>query len=834
MKTKYPLLIWFLFLLGWAAYAQTAPSGTNDPAVDSVRKLIDAHENGDQEKVVMLNDYARLCFHNMNFLKGLLATKEARDISTQLGFEGGKIMYYLTLADYFGDSQMSTYYNKQAQWLSLTSDKESARYYSPVDIHSYSWGQDLQRRDKEFSKMLEHFTSPEDKELRAAILSSISFFKYMQNANQEALAVLDEIRKLYSDLGQTYPFFLSSIHKMDALTSLGLTADAKELESELVEFIARNKDSNSIGLITSTMANGFANQERYALALEYFLKSLEALDKNEDLEIRAETYETMGVAYENMGMQSKASESYRKHLSVIQTLNDSSALYLAYDIMVSPLIALKKYDEARKYMTLALHDTISENKVYLLARYHDAEGQILRDQEKYDEAIVYFKKAFAEFIQNTNFSSRWGAPFMPLYISRCYLKLGKYKEALDYAYQCIELEKKLPTVRTSMNSDVTLLLSEIYEHLGNSQKAFEYLKEHQKIKYESERLDEVNRIADVETRALIDKSQGEIEQLEKDRIERDQQNRIQRLWIFSMSGAFLSALVLAFVLYQNNKNKQLANALLSEQKEEIQSTLDRLEATQSQLIQSEKMASLGELTAGIAHEIQNPLNFVNNFSEVNNELIDEMEQELEKGNLNGVKTIAKDIKENQGKINHHGKRADSIVKGMLQHTRLSSGQKERTNINALADEYLRLAFHGFRAKDKSFNVATKTDFDQAVGEVNVVPQDIGRVILNLITNAFYALSEKKKQSSSEYEPTVTVRTKRRDDHILISVIDNGNGISPKVLDKIFQPFFTTKPTGQGTGLGLSLSYDIVKAHGGEIRVETKEGQGSEFVVSITI
>ena len=277
-------------------------------------------------------------------------------------------------------------------------------------------------------------------------------------------------------------------------------------------------------------------------------------------------------------------------------------------------------------------------------------------------------------------------------------------------------------------------------------------------------------------------------------------------------------------------------------------------STQSQLIQSEKMASLGELTAGIAHEIQNPLNFVNNFSEVNTELIDELEQEVNKGNLEEVKLLTKDIKENEQKINHHGKRAGDIVKSMLQHSRTSSGVKEPTNINALADEYLRLAYHGLRAKDKSFNATMKTDFDETIGKINVVPQDIGRVILNLITNAFYAVNEKQKHASTglsarqagsvgqQYEPTVSVSTKKSGDYVLISVKDNGNGIPQKVLNKIFQPFFTTKPTGQGTGLGLSLSYDIVKAHGGELSVETlpaeaaaqsgKEGEGATFIITL--
>ncbi len=269
---------------------------------------------------------------------------------------------------------------------------------------------------------------------------------------------------------------------------------------------------------------------------------------------------------------------------------------------------------------------------------------------------------------------------------------------------------------------------------------------------------------------------------------------------------------------------------LQTEKRRSEEALAELQVTQKQLIQSEKMASLGELTAGIAHEIQNPLNFVNNFSEVNKELLLEMKDEMDKGNLDDAKALANDVIDNQEKINHHGKRADAIVKGMLQHSRSSSATKEPTDINKLADEYLRLAYHGLRAKDKSFNATMKTGYDESMGTIHVIPQDIGRVILNLITNAFYTVTEKKKQNGTGYEPTVTVSTKKINDKVEVRVRDNGNGIPQKVMDKIFQPFFTTKPTGQGTGLGLSLSYDIVKAHGGELKVETKEGEGSEFII----
>ncbi|MEP7228877.1 MAG: 7TM-DISM domain-containing protein [Ginsengibacter sp.] len=291
-------------------------------------------------------------------------------------------------------------------------------------------------------------------------------------------------------------------------------------------------------------------------------------------------------------------------------------------------------------------------------------------------------------------------------------------------------------------------------------------------------------------------------------------------------------------LKENEKLILHQNEMLEQKVEE---RTKELRETQSQLIQSEKMASLGELTAGIAHEMQNPLNFVNNFSEINTELIGEMKNELNEGNTKEAIVIANTIEENEQKINHHGKRADAIVKGMIQHSRINSGQQELTNLNALADEYLRLSYHGFRAKDKSFNAITHTDFDETIGKINIIPQDIGRVLLNLYNNAFYSVAEKSIQHSENlpagqagYEPTIWLATRKNGDKIFINVKDNGNGIPQKLIDKIFQPFFTTKPTGQGTGLGLSLSYDIIRANGGEIKVETKESEGSVFIIQLPI
>jgi signal transduction histidine kinase len=299
--------------------------------------------------------------------------------------------------------------------------------------------------------------------------------------------------------------------------------------------------------------------------------------------------------------------------------------------------------------------------------------------------------------------------------------------------------------------------------------------------------------------------------------------------------------VIGIILFRNNNQRKKSNLLLTSQKNEIEQqkkqveeSMERLQSTQSQLVQAEKMASLGELTAGIAHEIQNPLNFVNNFAEINTELIDELKKEIEPAGIISANELVEDIKANSEKITHHGNRADAIVKSMLQHSRKTSAQKELTDINALCDEYMRLFYHGLRAKDKSFNAEYDTKFDTNLPLISVIPQDIGRVILNLINNAFYAVNARQKmEQDSGYKPLVTLTTSKQGDQVVIEVADNGTGMPEQVKEKIFQPFFTTKPTGEGTGLGSSLSYDIVtKGHGGSINVSTSTNQGTVFSVQL--
>ncbi len=378
------------------------------------------------------------------------------------------------------------------------------------------------------------------------------------------------------------------------------------------------------------------------------------------------------------------------------------------------------------------------------------------------------------------------------------------------------------------------IISDCYQRLGSYDSSFVYLKFATLL---NDKLQEAEKKKIQEFQIAGFEETLKNQELEKEKIQT--QNNIRTYGM--LAGLFILS-VIGFFLYRNNKKEKKAKNQLQEKNHIIEKTLTELQSTQAQLIQSEKLASLGELTAGIAHEIQNPLNFVNNFAEVSAEMLVEMDAELDKGDIREAKAISADLQQNLSKINHHGQRASAIVKGMLEHSRTGDAiNRVSVDINALADEYLRLAYHGLRARDSSFNAVMETHFDPDLPKIEVIPQDIGRVLLNLINNAFYAVHQRATDvetlhaTSLPYQPKVTVSTKKLENAIEISVQDNGKGIPDNIKDKIFQPFFTTKPTGQGTGLGLSLAYDIVtKGHGGTLEVESKEGSGTIFTLKFSL
>ncbi len=451
-------------------------------------------------------------------------------------------------------------------------------------------------------------------------------------------------------------------------------------------------------------------------------------------------------------------------------------------------------------------------------------GNTYNKRGNYDSAMYYYRKAIPLALK-----SHTEIDLIDIYygIAIIFNKKGNLDSAAWYA-------KKALAEKSGKSYPIGLLraasiLADLYESQNKQDSALKYIKTSIGLKDSL-----FNKEKTTAFQNLAFKEQEKQKEIEASKLQFQNQLKLN-----AVLGILFTVLAIAGILFRNNRQRKKAFTLLQKQKEQtdlqkakVEQALEDLKITQTQLIQSEKMASLGELTAGIAHEIQNPLNFVNNFSEINKELLVELNEEIVKQNFNEVTVLSRDVTENEEKINYHGKRAGAIVKGMLQHSQISTGQKEPTDLNALAAEYLRLSYYGIRAKDNSSDILRKTDFDGSIGKINIVSQDIGRVLLNLYNNAFYALAEKKKQRPEGFEPVISVSTKKTDGKIEIIVKDNGNGIPQKVIDKIFQPFFTTKPPGQGTGLGLSLSYDIIKAHGGELKVESKEGESTEFVILI--
>ncbi|MDY0344386.1 MAG: tetratricopeptide repeat protein [Lentimicrobium sp.] len=582
------------------------------------------------------------------------------------------------------------------------------------------------------------------------------------------------------------------------------------------------------GQSASNLAIGYQQQSNYPKALFYQQKALKIHEEDGNIGQQAYTVVNMANTYQNMGDNRRAESYFLKSIELAKQKQLTNVEVYAYTNLSSMFLDMLQWQKAYDYgMQAAELGGKMGDKGIQAASYTKAALAKAR-QNKPDEALALSKRAIS-LADSVN---------QPMITQQAYSGMGfvlksqkKWKEAIPY------YEKALTSLQNAdqfieENGSFFRELSECYEHTGNPAKALEMYKQYSLI------ADSVNNRNNIQ-KAIELTMNYEFEKKEQaEKVKQHAKDELNRTRMIGLgSGLFLSFIIIigAAIGY---RGKQRANTQLRKQKDEIENALVRLKEAQSQLIQSEKMASLGELTAGIAHEIQNPLNFVNNFSEVSTELIDELQEEIVSGNKDSANVLAGEIRDNLEKITHHGKRADGIVKGMLQHSRRSSGEKVPTDINTLADEYLRLAYHGMRAKNNTFNVTMKTDFDPTIDKVNVVPQDIGRAILNLINNAFYAVAEKGKSAKvagKAFEPLVSLSTKMKDNTVEIRVTDNGTGIPETIIDKIFQPFFTTKPTGQGTGLGLSLSYDIItKGYGGELLANNKEAGGVEFIMSFPV
>ncbi len=492
---------------------------------------------------------------------------------------------------------------------------------------------------------------------------------------------------------------------------------------------------------------------------------------------------------------------------------------------------LKISDSALAFAAKAYRTAVEVDHGYYFCASSQLIGDIYQSKGQTDSALKYYHSilpiSFSKYAADAYLFAIQG-------LSRVHDGNGKLDSALYYGKESLNFISENQILFKSFGynpnvliADFTPFIAELHRKKGQNDSAYHYLKLSVVLKDSIFTIDKIAQFQNLTYNESLREEQ------EKKSLKELQDELLQRGKTELMIVGLLVLAAAALYFFWHNTQKQKANTTLHRQKKEIEATLATLKVTQKQLVQSEKMASLGELTAGIAHEIQNPLNFVNNFSEVNRELLAELKHEMSAGNISEASLIADDIIGNEEKITEHGKRADSIVKNMLQHSRVSGGQKESADINALADEYLRLSYHGLRAKDKTFNAFLKTDFDEKIGDVNIVPQDVGRVLLNLYNNAFYAVAQKAKDTPKGYEPTVMVSTLKSGNTVTIKVSDNGFGIPDSLKQKIFQPFFTTKPTGQGTGLGLSLSYDIItKGHGGQLIMESKEGEGTVMEIRL--
>ncbi|MEO7488028.1 MAG: tetratricopeptide repeat protein [Ferruginibacter sp.] len=622
------------------------------------------------------------------------------------------------------------------------------------------------------------------------------------------------------------------------LLRLSKNAEAKARCEESLTLFKSLNDVAGEGYIYAGLGIIERNTGNYKASLELLYKSLELIILTNYKEIEPLIYYHLGITNKYMGNLEQALEYILKSLAAGREINSLMTEAYAFSTLGTIYDELFDYNNALEYHHRSMLIRKETGDKWGEAGSLDNIGSIYLKQGDYEKALAFCLQSLG-IAQSVG--DKKGEANSLLHLAQIQSAQNDFIPALDNAKQSLNIREAIGDKKGQ--AEIYLFLGGLrVDGLNNNETdnlQIQYLNKALLIGEETGAQDMLSKIHHRFYRMYrgLNHFEKALEHLETaNAIEKEIHSKAFNQKILNLEISHKIEQSKKEAEIYRLRNVELADLYqqTNQQKDEIQTTLTELKETQSQLIQREKMASLGELTAGIAHEIQNPLNFVNNFSEINTELIDELQQDLKSGKIDDAIAISNDLKENEEKINHHGKRADAIVKGMLQHSRQTSGTKEPTDINALCDEYLRLSYHGLRAKDKNFNADFKTDLDETIGKINIVPQDIGRVLLNLYNNAFYAVNEKSKSNSERYNPIVSVSTKKLGGNIEIKVTDNGNGIPQNIVDKIFQPFFTTKPTGQGTGLGLSLSYDIVKAHGGEIKVETKEEDGTTFKILLPI
>jgi two-component system, NtrC family, sensor kinase len=656
---------------------------------------------------------------------------------------------------------------------------------------------------------------------KAAIYSELGSIYERKGQNDEALQFSKKALELYKTSGDKKSYLYQLINMGLVLRVKGNYGESLEYLMESLKIGRQVNDSTAI--VESLLAMGFvyAFVEKWDDALKSQQEALAIYQQANNQWGIARIHNDMGVTYELAGILDSSMVHHQAALAIRLKFNDNYNTFASYlyigDIHAKQgniKRAIEYYEKGLPFGDQIGYKIAVVDANLRLGDYYLQLSEINNSMEKYEIALQ----------KSREIGDLTGESRANMGLAGIAMINGEYAKANEILKLA---EKTVPKSNLQIRKVIYKEIAETYFKLGDHKNAYLNSLNYSKMKDSVQSAENIAKITQLTNimefeneMALKKESNEKLMAIKQEQINRERMTR--NIFLAGM----LIAVVLVVITFIRFIEKKKLNKRLNE-------TLRNLQAAQNQLILTEKMASLGELTAGIAHEIQNPLNFVNNFSEVNMELIAELKEELEAGNLEDIKAIADDIAINEEKILQHGKRADSIVKGMLQHSRISNGQKELTDINSLCDEYLRLSYHGLRAKDKSFNADFQTDFDPTLPKISIIPQDIGRVLLNLINNAFYTVNERSKKGETGYVPTVSITTQLTAySQLLIAVKDNGNGIPEEIKNKIFQPFFTTKPTGEGTGLGLSLSYDIVKAHGGELKAESDIGEGTRFFITL--
>jgi two-component system, NtrC family, sensor kinase len=807
---------YFICLILSILYSSTFGQKTNiyQQQIDSIIKR-QALNSNDSVRIVDMSNLTNYYFLQYDFTKGFSSLNQLKRMTYKPSPQLTDLYYYNSLKyffwnnynlfiDYYAENEIAGIANKIGKPNSIETSE------SPKITEDFF-------RNQFFYALKTSEISSE--QYNKALVFSLLSLSYMRTNSIDSVVYYDKMAfEIFDKIGKREEAFSLITSKILFYNALNQRDSLKGEESKAIVYTSNTFDKKAKANLYSMLGYVYDNLNRHSSTIQCLMKSNEIWEELGYKEKQVETSLAIG-RYSGIIKDYVNEKNYALQAFEIQKqIGDTVNLYTFYYQMVFNAIMLKNKDEANRYAILARNALTGNNDLYDNAKVLDAEGQVLMANGRYIDAINKFLQS-ANGFEKANRPVHLSYPY--LYIAQCYDSLNQLNDGIKYATLCHDLSIKHNWSENLINS--SQLLAQLYSKKGDLAKAYRFLAEFTNYKKEFDEKNERALVADFEAQNKININQKRIELLQND-------NKINALTRnFSIGIASLLLLLVGGVYYRF-QSKQRDNKILEK-------TLSDLKSTQTQLIQKEKLASLGELTAGIAHEIQNPLNFVNNFSELSVDLAKDLKEEIHKPDIDKeyVEELLTDLSQNQEKINHHGKRASSIVKGMLEHSRASTGVKEMTDINALADEYFRLSYHGLRAKDKDFNATMETDFDKNLPKINVIPQDMGRVLLNLFNNAFYAVNEKSKLNTEgvSFKPTVFLSTQLIDNQIVIKVNDNGSGMPESVKAKVFQPFFTTKPTGSGTGLGLSLAYDIVtKGHGGTLEVESIEGKGTTFIIKI--